>query len=61
MPRKRSLKDTVKDPLVEKPGKNVTTTKKRKSSGKRIVFAIVLSLIVGFAGGVAYGKLIRFL
>ena len=62
-PRTRSLKDTVKDPLVIKKPANATKrkTKRKPPAGKGSMFKIVLSLLIGFAGGLLTGRFIRIL
>ncbi len=62
-PRTRSLKDTVKDPLVVKKPANATKmkTSRKQPAGKGSMFKIVLSLLIGFAGGLVTGRFIRIL
>ena len=62
-PRTRSLKDTVKDPLViKKPASSAKKETKRKLPARNTsMFKIVLSLIIGFAGGLVTGRFIRIL
>lgn len=58
MAKKRTLKDTVKDPMVKK--ENAANQKKRqKSAGQKTAFKIVFSLLLGFAGGLLTGRFIR--
>jgi hypothetical protein len=58
------LKDTVKDPLVIKRAASVAkreTTRKPPAGNNRTIFKIVLSLVIGFAGGLVTGRFIRIL
>jgi hypothetical protein len=63
MSRTRNLKDTVKDPLVIKRAANAAKKEKTRKppAGDRTLFKILLSLVIGFAGGLVTGRFIRIL
>jgi len=58
MAQRRGLKDAVKDPVAKKEA----TTKRREnqaSNNRKVAFKIVLSLLLGFAGGLLTGRFIK--
>jgi hypothetical protein len=58
MARRRALKDTVKDPTVKKE----TTVKRpenRNSHHRKAAYKIIISLLLGFAGGLLTGRYLK--
>ena len=58
MAQRRALKDTVKDPVAKK-GTAVKRHENRAPSNQKVAFKIVLSLLLGFVGGVLTGRFIK--
>jgi hypothetical protein len=58
MVQRRALKDTVKDPMVKKETA-INRRKNQNSAHRSVAFKIVLSLLLGFAGGLITGRFIK--
>lgn len=58
----RKLKDAAKDPVIEKRAAQTHPSKKVASNiGGKLLLSIALSLIAGFAGGIAASRYLRIL
>jgi hypothetical protein len=58
MAKRRALKDTVKDPVVKKETV-VKPHQNQAPNNQNVAFKIVLSLLLGFAGGLLTGRFIK--
>jgi hypothetical protein len=58
MAKRRALKDTVKDPMAKKEIR-VNPGKKQNPAAPKGALKIVVSLIIGFAGGLLTGRFIK--
>jgi hypothetical protein len=58
MAKKRALIDTVKDPVAKK--EMVASRKENQQTHhQKVAFKIILSLLLGFAGGLLTGRFIK--
>jgi hypothetical protein len=55
MAQRRALKDSVKDPMAKKKSA-VLHRKKQNPERRKLVFKVIFSLILGFAGGLITGR-----
>jgi hypothetical protein len=58
MAQRRALKDTVKDPVVKKESP-LKRRQNRALNNQKVAFKIVLSVLLGFAGGLLTGRFIK--
>ncbi len=58
MVKRRALKDTVKDPVVKKETR-VNAGKEQYPASQQVALKVVVSLIIGFAGGLLTGRFIK--
>jgi hypothetical protein len=58
MAKKRALKDTVKDPVAKKQAPTIQS-EKNNIDGSNTTIKILVSLLLGFAGGLLTGRFMK--